>query len=230
MPEWQAETFKKGTAKLSAAFRGSSQRRKAVVHFAKKHDLIYFRTAHPDGGETPVLRGTSVSADQADANFCIGSHAGYDMAFVERLASVAFEGYETTMHRWYVLQIDLKQAHDLPFVFVGTKQQPKAYYARVLTSHRDARYLTLGETTEKSSLFHATYALLASPAHLHVLHALFTNEVVESVATYKYPFAVEIEGDSVIIMTEAVKPSEQLLDRLLHYGLWFAKEIDKRLA
>ena len=30
-------------------------------------------------------------------------------------------------------------------------------------------------------------------------------------------------------MTEVVKPGEQLLDELLHYGLWFAKEIDKRL-
>lgn len=229
MPEWHGETLKKGTAKLSAAFKGTSQRQKAVVRFAKKHDLIYFHSAHPEGGDAPVLRGSSVSVDQVDANFCIGSHAGYDMAFVERLASVAFENYKSTIHRWYVLQIDLKHAHDLPFVFVGTKQQPKAYYARILTSQRDARYLTIGENDEKGALFHATYALLASPAELHLLHKLFTNEVIESVATYKYPFAVEIEGDSLMVMTEAVRPSEQLLDELLHYGLWFAKEIDKRL-
>lgn len=229
MPEWHGETLKKGTAKLSAAFRGTSTRQKTVMRFAKKHDLIYFHSAHPEGGDTPVLRGSSVSTDQVDANFCIGSHAGYDMAFVERLSSTVFEGYKTTIHRWYVLQIDLKQAHDLPFIFLGTKQQPKAYYARVLTSHRDTRYLTIGESSEKSTSFHATYALLASPAELHLLYRLFTNEVIESVATYKYPFSVEIEGDSLIVMTEVVKPGEQLLDELLHYGLWFAKEIDKRL-
>lgn len=230
MPEWHGETLKKGKAKLSAAFRGTSTRQKAITHFAKKHDLIYFHSAHPEGGDTSVLRGSSVSPDHVDTNFCIGSHAGYDMAFVERLAKTTFEGYKSTLHRWYVLQIDLKQAHDLPFIFVGTKQQPKAYYARILTAHRDARYLTIGESSEKSTQFHATYALLASPAELHLLYRLFTNEVIESVATYKHPFAVEIEGDSLIVMTEATKPSEQLLDKLLHYGLWFAKEIDKRLA
>ncbi len=230
MPEWHGETLKKGKAKLSAAFRGTSARQKAIARFAKKHDLIYFHSAHPEGGNDSVLRGSSVSPGQVDTNFCIGSHAGYDMAFVERLASVAFEGYKTTVHRWYVLQIDLKQAHNLPFIFMGTKQQPKAYYARVLTAHRDARYLTVDESSEKSTLFHATYALLASPAELHLLYRLFTHEVIESVATYKYPFAVEIEGDSLIVMTEATKPSEQLLDELLHYGLWFAKEIDKRLV
>lgn len=230
MPEWRGETLRKGKAKLSAAFRGASARQKAISRFAKKHDLIYFHSAHPEGGDVSVLRGSSVSPGHVDTNFCIGSHAGYDMAFVERLADVTFEGYKSTIHRWYVLQIDLKQAHGLPFIFVGTKQQPKAYYARVLTTHRDARYLTLGEGSKNSTLFHATYALLASPAELHLLYRLFTNEIIESVATYRYPFAVEIEGDSLIVMTEATKPSEQLLDELLHYGLWFAKEIDKRLT
>lgn len=230
MPEWQAETFKKGASKLTDTLRGVSSRKKAVVAFAKKHRLIYFQSAHPDSEETPVIRGTTVSPDQVDSHFCIGSHADYDMAFVERLARVAFEGYKTTIHHWYVLQIDLKHSHNLPFVFLGTKQQTKAYYARVLTGHREARYLSLASAADKSAKFHATYALLASPADLSLLYHLFADDVIDSLATYRHPFAIEIDGDSVTVITDAQKPSEQLLDELLHYGLWIAKTIDGRLT
>jgi len=229
MPEWQAKTFKKGASKLSNALRGVSSRRNVVVTFAKKHHLIYFQSVHPDNERTPMIRGTSVSPDQIDTSYCIGSHADYDMTFVERMATVSFENYKSTTHRWYVLQIDLKHAHSLPFIFLGTKQQTKAYYARVLTAHREAKYLSLVSLSDKSPIFHAAYALLASPAILPLLDQLFTDDIVNSIATYKHPFAVEIEGDSVIVITEAQKPSEQLLDELLHYGLWMAKAIDNRL-
>ncbi|MDB5183329.1 MAG: hypothetical protein JWO07_10 [Candidatus Saccharibacteria bacterium] len=230
MPEWQAETFKRGAARVTSKLRGATTRRKVVLNFAKKHHLIYFQTVHPDSEDTPAMRGSSASTDQVDSNYCIGSHADYDMALIERTSSIAFEGYKTTIHRWYVLQIDLKNVHNLPFIFLGTKQQTKAYYARILTAHREARYLSLTVAADKSAQFHAAYALLSSPAELPLLYRLFTDETIDSIAGYNYPFAIEIDGDSVMFITEATKPSEQLLDELLHYGLWIAKAIDSRLT
>jgi hypothetical protein len=230
MPEWQGTTFKKGAVKVVNAFRGITARRKAFVAFAKKHHLIYFQTVRYDSEDVPVIRGTTASPEQSDSNYCIGSHADYDMALVERTSSIGFEGYKTTIHRWYVLQIDLKQARNLPFIFLGTKQQTKAYYARILTTHREVGYLSLTTAAKKGAAFHAAYALLASPAELPRLYELFTDDVIDAIASHRHPFAIEIDGDSVSLITEATKSSEQLLDQLLHYGLWVAKAIDSKLS
>jgi hypothetical protein len=229
MPKWQTDAFKNGASRLSSTLLGVTSRKAAVVNFAKKHQLIYFQSVRPDSDQMPVIRGTSAAADQVDANYCIGSHAGYDMAFVERTASVAFDGYKTTLHHWYVLQIDLKSARSLPFIFLGTNQQTKAYYARILTAYREVRYLQLNSASKMSARFHATYALLASPAELQLLYRLFTDDEIDFITSYRRPFAIEIDGDSMMVITEAKKPNEQLLEELLHYGLRIAKAIDSRL-
>jgi len=65
---------------------------------------------------------------------------------------------------------------------------------------------------------------------LSSVYSLFTNDVVDVLAAHKQPFAIEIEGDSLILFTEAKKPSEQLMNKLLHHGLWLAKLIDERLV
>jgi hypothetical protein len=224
---WRSETLKKHTDKLSRVLTASSLRRKTVVSFARKHQLIYFKSVPAENHDNPVVRGSSVAPDQVDTNYCVGSHAGYDIALVERLASASFEGHKTTVRRWYVLQIDLKHASNLPFVFLGTRQQSKAYYARILASHRDINYVSLPSLADGSAAFHASYALLASPAEFGWLQQLFTDEIMTTIAAYQHLFAVEIEGENLFVMTEALVPSEQLLDKLLHYGLWLAKEVDK---
>jgi len=215
-------------SRLGVRIGGLLSHRRAFKAFARSHGLTYFGTLAVKSA--PVIRGTTVSPDHVDTNYCIGSHAGYDMAVVERVASAAFEGYKTTSHHWYVVQIDLKHAQNLPFIFIGTRQQTKAYYARVLTSHREIRHLTLAMSAKVSARFHGYYIVLASPAVTPVIYRLLTPENMTTVATHRYPFAVEIDGDSLIISTEVSKPSQQLLDKLLHYGLWLAKEIDSRLA
>lgn len=205
------------------------KRHDAAVHFAHKHDLVYFHTINASDDSTPVIRGMTSTPDQVDSNFCIGSHDGYDMTFIERAAEVEFLGFESTFHYWYVLEIDLKVAKDLPFIFVGTKQLPKAFYAKVLTSRRNVQYIHLPTPSTQKAAFHGSHAIITSPVHLSSVYSLFTPDVVETLAAHKQPFAIEIEGDSLILVTEAKKPSEQLMNKLLHHGLWLAKLIDERM-
>lgn len=229
MVRWQSDSIKRQTSRLTAGLASGTQRKKAVVNFAKRHKLIYFSSVSSGGQYIPVIRGSTASADQSDVHSCIGTHADYDMALVERTATVAFDGYKSTIHRWYVLQIDLHKASNLPFIFIGTKQQTKAYYARLLTSHRQLRYLALGSAATNYAKFHSQYVVLSSPAELPLIYRLLTDETIDTIAEHHYPFAVEIEGDSLSLITDAGIPSQQLLDKLLHYGLWLAKEIDSRL-
>lgn len=204
------------------------KRREAATAFAEKHQLVYFHTVSADDEHAPVIRGSTVAPHQIDSNFCIGTHAGYDMAVIERSADVAFGNFESSFHRWYVLEIDLKNARDLPFVFLGTKQQSKAYYARVLTGHRGVAHIQINEAGPAG--FHGHYAVIAAPNDYTLLQRLFDGETMHMMAEHRYPFSLEIEGDSIILTTLADKPSEQLIDKLLHYGLWFAKRIDEVLA
>lgn len=230
MPTWSKLRITKRAKRAYNRVGGSDvvKRREVAMAFASKHGLTYFHTVSANDDAAPMIRGTTANVKQRDSNYCIGTHDGYDMAVVERAADIEFIGFETTYHNWYVLQIDLKKAHSLPFVFIGTKELPKAFYAKVLTSHRDIRYVQFAETTQETVALHGNYAMITSPIQMPFLQEVFDREVRTAMAAHKHPFAVEIEGDSLIVFTEAHKPSEQLLDRLLHYGLWLAKRIDGR--
>ena len=203
-------------------------RKSVVVQFAQHHDLIYFHKVDPDGTEVPVIRGSTVSPGQHDQHCCIGTHAEYDMVLIQRTSKVESQPYTSKPTKWYVLPIDLKTAKNLPYTFIGTKQQDKAFYASILHSHRDARYLSIPTTSPHASAFTSRYAVLASPAVTQYVHELLSDDIVDSMAAHKYPFAIEIEQDSIIVITNAKKPNQQLLDKLLHFALWFAKMLDKK--
>lgn len=231
MRKWSPRYIKKRATRAYSKVGGPDvvKRREVMVSFAKKHNLIHFHTVGKDSDNVPIIRGSTASLKHVDSNFCIGTHAGYDMVVIERTADVRFVGFESTLHKWYVLEIDLKKARRVPYIFMGTKQLTKAFYAKVLVSHRDVRYLQLESVSTHAAAFHGSYALISSPSTLASLHSVFTDDVVDAIAKHKYPFSAEIEGDSLIVFTEASKPNEQLVDKLLHYGLWLANKIDEAL-
>ena len=208
---------------------GNGSYKKAAKKFAKENKLIYFESINPDGQPLPVVRGAKMSLDQVDANYCFGTHAGYDVVLADRTATVKYEGYKSTPHHWYVLQVDLHKAN-VPYMFIGTRQQTKAFYAGVLSAHRELRYLTLASSADRAAAFHGHYAVLASPAQTQLLYQLLDERMINILGGHKYPFAMEFDGDSLYIMTDTKKASQQLLAKLLHYGLWLAKEVDQRLS
>ncbi len=215
-------------SRIRSSLSPSAAHRKAVIDFAKRHDLVYFSSVRSD--DVPVIRGSTATAKYVDNSYSIGTHAGYDMALVDRTSVIEYENYPTSTHRWYVIQIDLHSARDLPYIFVGTRQQTKAYYARVLVSHRQTGYISPDVLAAYGATFHSRYAIIGSPADIPIIHRLLTDDIVHSIATHRYPFAVEIEGSNLSVITEALAPNQQLLNKLLHYGLWFAKQIDERLV
>lgn len=229
MRKWSPGSLKKRATRAYNRIGGTDvvKRREVATSFAKKHGLVYFHTVGTEKDEAPIIRGSTANPNQVDSNFCIGTHAGYDMAVIERSADVEFIGFETTSHRWYVVEIDLKNARHVPYIFIGTKQLTKAFFAKILVSRRDIRYLQLEDINSHASSFHGTYALVSSPSSLTTLQAIFNDEVLHSISAHKHPFTIEVEGDTLIVFTEAEKPNEQLLDKLLHYGLWFAKRLDE---
>lgn len=231
MSKWHPKHLKKRVTRAYHRAGGSDvvNRRDAAMRFAKQHKFVYFHTAAANADAKPIIKGSTVAPHQVDSNFCIGSHSGYDVTVIERAADVHFGKFEASFHRWYVIKINLKQATNLPYFFVGTKQQSKAYYARVLTAHRGIARLEI-DHAQHSPAFHSNYVLIGAPHNLHLLHQLFDEPTIASMGQHAWPFTIEIDDDSVILTTLADTPSEQLLNKMLHYGLWFARRIDIKLA
>lgn len=200
-----------------------------MIEFARQHDLIYFASVRGDD-TAPIIRGSTAAGKYTDNSFCIGTHAGYDMALVDRTNVIAYDGYKTTLHRWFVMQIDLRKAVDLPYIFIGTRQQTKAFYARVLMSRRELRYMNVGSAAKHDAAFHSHYAVIASPSQIALIYKLLDHETINILGAHKYPYAIEIEGNSLYVITEAARLSKQTLNKLLHFSLWMAKEIDERLV
>ncbi len=228
-----ADHLSRLTTQLRAAydkvgFSERAQRRKTIMKFAYQHGLLFFGSNNPASSHIQVVRGVTSSVDQLDTNICIGSHEGYDMVFVERIASVAHEGYAPATHQWHIMAFDLHSHSDLPFIFIGTRQQSRTFYARLFTTRRDARQIDptfLGAPKH----FNANYTVVASPAEQLVLAQLLTTPVTTTMAKYHHPFAIEIQDDTLYIITETRQVTGAGLSKMMHYGLWLARHLDENV-
>jgi hypothetical protein len=207
----------------------AANRKRAIAKFAQTFGLIYFKSVNATTTEVSVIRGSTSSLDQQDTNICIGTHDGYDMVFVERVATSSFGDYPTLRHRWHIMEFDLHSHSSLPFMFIGTRQQSRTYYANLFSNHREVRHIDPALYVTDQKNFGTYYTLIASPAEQVVLTQLLTQPVTTAMAKNQLPFAVEIYGDSLYIITEATQTSVQSLTKMLHYGLWLAKHIDANI-
>ncbi len=199
----------------------------SAIDFARLHRLVYFKDINPEVSEAPLILGSTGFNDRVDGNYCIGRHAGYDIVLFDRVSTASHRDYDSVKKHWYVLQIDLKSTR-VPYMFLGTKQQSKTYYAELLESHPGLHHLMLEGNAEKSASFHGNFVILAEPSRSDFVIRLFDERMVHAMGEHLYPFAVEVDNDCIIVTTEALKPNQQLMDKLLHYGIWFAKEIDRK--
>lgn len=201
------------------------KRRQEITKFAKKFGLIYFKSVEAASGVN-VVRGMTSSLDQQDSNICIGTHDGYDMVFVERTSSVAFADHPSSQHRWHIMEFDLRRHGNIPFTFVGTKQQSRTFYAKLFSIYRETRHIDTASYLPASKSFQANYTVIASPAEHIFLTQLFTEPITNTMAKNQLPFAIEVYGDSLYVITEATQTNVQSLTKMMHYGLWLAKHID----
>lgn len=206
-----------------------AKRKRTISKFAQQHNLLYFSSLNAGPIPIDVVRGTTASVDQRDGNICIGTHDGYGFVFVERKASVSFDAQPTTSHIWHIMEFDLHSHTDLPFIFIGTRQQSRTFYARLFNTKRTIRHLEPSLFTS-STHFGAQYAVFASPAEQLLLTQLLSQPIVSTMEKHRLPFAIEIQDDSLFVITEAKQVTLTSLNQMMHYGLWLAKHIDEQVT
>ena len=222
------------TSQLKAAYdkAGLSERaqhKRTIMKFALHHKLLFFSSNQSASLHTQIIRGVTSSLDQQDMNICIGTHEGYDVMFMERIASVTHDGYPTATHHWHIMAFDLHSHSNLPFIFIGTRQQSKTFYAKLFTARREVRQLDPSFFGVPSH-FGSHYTVVASPSEQLILAQLLTTPVTTTMAKYQHPFAIEIQDDTLYVITEAKQVSEASLTKMMHYGLWLAKHIDQNIT
>ncbi len=215
-----ADSFSHFTSQLKTVYDKTglseyAQRRKTIQKFAEHHGLIYFSSDKNSAISVPIIRGVTASIDQADTNICIGTHKGYDIVFLERFASVSHPDLPTSRHHWHIMSFDLHSHSELPFIFIGTRQQSRAFYANLFTSRREVRQLE-SASYGAAQHFDAHYTIVASPAEQLLLTQLLTTPLTATMAKYQHPFAIEIQDDTLSIITDSQQTSEGSLSKMLH--------------
>lgn len=198
------------------------------MKFARQYGLLFFDSDRSAAPHIQVVQGVTSALDQRDTNICIGTHDGYDIVFLERMASITHSEYPSTTHRWNIMSFDLHTHSNLPFIFIGTRQQSKTFYARLFTARREIRQLDPSFFGVPPH-FSAHYTVVASPAEQLTLAQLLTTPVTTTMAKHQHPFAIEIQADTVYIITDAMQISDASLSKMMHYGLWLAKHIDENI-
>lgn len=214
----------KRAARLTS-LSGDRYRQKVIRDFARKFHFVYFASSISGLERADAIRGSTSAHGQTDRHICIGSHDGYDAVLLERHVTFESTAAPTASHEWLILQIDLHTTYPFPFVFLGTKQQSKAFYARLFTTRREVRLLD-SEHYVQTKRFDSQFTLVASPAEEIMLAQILSQQVTDAMLKHKLPFAVEIHEDRLLVITDAVHPTEQSLSRMLHYGLWLARHLD----
>lgn len=207
---------------------GDSQRQYAVMKFAEQYGLVYFTSNKLLPVSVRAIHGVTSSLGQQDDNICIGTHNGYDIVFLERTVTIEQGQYPSDTRRWHIMSFDLHSHQSLPFVFIGTKQQSHAFYAKLFTMRREARQLD-PSFLRVPTHFAANYTVIASPAEQLMLTQLLTQSVTTTMAKYQYPFAIELQGDTLFVITETRQMNSASLTKMMHYGLWLARHIDQEI-
>lgn len=200
-------------------------RRRTIRQFARTFRLLYFASANDSLAKTDTARGSVSAHGQLDQHICIGAHDGYELVFLDRRVTIDTHEGLSAQHHWFILQIDLHRHSALPFIFVGTKQQSKAFYTRLFAAEREARLLD-PEYFVDTEKFNRHYTLVASPGEHTTIAQILSQPITDTMTKHGYPFALEIHRDRLLVITDADRPTVASLTKLIHYGLWMARHID----
>ena len=223
MITWKAARIRKRAAHAYQAMSASRLRHRDVFErFAKQHHLTFFSPDTPQR----MLEMMDHERTEQTHGLLVGEHADYMTTVFSYTAKAHHFHFVPTEKAWMEVQIELLHATELPFVYIGTRQQTNTQYAELLSHHKDARYLHISCPPALDKRFHERYAVLAATEHAGYVRDLFTDSVVEALVDRHDTTAYHIEGNLVRVVTELQKPRIQTLDRLFHTGLWMAKLVD----
>lgn len=197
--------------------------KRTFMEFAKKRRLVYFANIDTSANDSQVVRGITLGLSSGDKQHVFGTHDSYDMAVVQRQG-------ETEGRYWVVMQFDLHTAVSLPHMIIGKETEARPLFESLLGIHRDLQLHHFAEPGQHHSKFSNHFVTYAPPAHAPLVEYVVSPELTNALVDHIHHIVIEIEGDSVYLIVDNPSLSVQYLDKMMHYGIQFAKHIDEKMG
>lgn len=212
-------------------FLPSSSNRRVFGQIANQYDMVYFGTvSQAEDEQYRLVRGLTLSPQQRDENYCVGSVFDYDVTLLERNSTVATPKQPKRRYHWIILQIDLKRTF-LPHIFVDGSRRDNELYGSLLATF--LRLQSVGYQhfpPDINADFTKAFTIYAQPDAIITIEQIFTPEITTMLAAHFSQFDFEIQDDTLIVYSTDRKVSHQLLDMILRAGLWLARQLDSQIV
>lgn len=217
----RASTLIIGTpSRLSSDLRD----KRVFTAFAKKRKLVYFDTIDTRENNAQVIRGITLGLSTGDKQHMFGSHDGYDMGVVQRRSEVGTDRW------WIVMQFDLHTAVALPHMIIGKEHEARPLFESLLGIHRDLQMHHFSEPNKHHGKFHKHFVIYSPPAHAPLVEHVISPELTNALVDHIHRIVIEVEGDSIYLSVDKPSLSVEYLDKMMHYGVQFAKHIDEKMG
>ncbi|MFI5212863.1 MAG: hypothetical protein ACHQTE_02790 [Candidatus Saccharimonadales bacterium] len=201
--------------------------KRTFLQFADKVGMVYFGYVDQRHDEHRLVRGLTVSSKHRDNHYCIGSYDDYDVTLLERTDTLHFPGKPPKTHDWIIMTFDLHRSVDLPHVFLGLHTHSEAFYAQLFTKFANFNPLPLEVADGYDTGFLQRYAIYAMPAQALSAARLFNQSITKIIADHFGGLTIEISENCLYLYAEHQRPSAQLLEKMLKYGIWLARSLDQ---
>lgn len=204
--------------------RRANDHRRMIEDFADRSNMVYFGFVSQMTDEHKIVRGMTVSTKHADHHYCIGTHHGYDVVFVERSDTLLTSGHK---HTWHIMQFDLTTTSDVPHFFIGSSNHGNGFHS-LLSAKYSSMISAILDHTIYPDIFTGYFSIFATPANTILVEQLITPDVAEMIGKHFKGLVIEVANGSLFVYSEKSHLSGGLLDTMIANGVWLARQLDEK--
>jgi|AntRauTorckE6833_2_1112554.scaffolds.fasta_scaffold60272_2 hypothetical protein len=215
--------------KHSVSQRGISAiaKRRSLKGLAEKLGMVYFGAVSQHVDDHSITRGFSASATHFDDNYSVGSLEGYDVSFVQRTDFLESSDGEIQIANWFILEIDLQNAHEMPHFLLRAKSGADNFDL-FFRSNPDHRQVIFGHVNHPGHDFSSRYDLFTKPTSSIAIETLFDHELTKHGSAHLWPLSAEANNNKLYVYYSADSIDKTSCEHTIRSGLWLAKTLDQK--
>lgn len=186
--------------------------KKRAQQFAEQSGIVYFGYVSQRNDDHHIVRGITVGTKHVDDHYCIGSYSGYDIAYVQRVDTVA----RGKRHGWDIIELDLHDRH-IPHCFILDSSSTE------LLDQVRLKYPVMKPTEAVTS--ERAHRLYAVPTHHHELEHLLQNGI-DKIKLHFASLSLELQGSSLYIYVDSARATPRVLQTALDNAVWLAESLE----
>lgn len=207
----------------------ASSNGQAIRRFIKRFDLVYFGKVDHRYDDHAVVRGVTASTQHADRHFAVGNIKGRDVSILERTNTVHFPQKGEQQYTWVIVQVDLKQRHDIPHIFMDAHHHDEIFYANLFVNFANFHS---GQSlfTHHDPLFSQRFKVYAPSDKFDDVAKVMTPKITSMMAHHFSKFDYELQSDTIYIYSSNQSVNEHDIERMARIGLWLAEELESSFS